>query len=504
MKRAIASMILLVTAATARAAVVPAPGWAVHLIPTPGTVQGGVVRRGDAIVVGQGDFGAGLQSIVRLDGSGATTIATGFNSLGGFDLDAAGTLYVVDNCLECTGATTGDTVFAIPDALTRTAPVTAAGHELVPAGTIPTAFDVFVLPGDALLVSDAAGNGIGSIVRVLSGAATVLIPDLDLPGGVVLAADGSLRVVNAFLNPPDFSTTTGAVLEYATDGTPQGTLVAGLEGGAGAALDADGNVLLAGVGPFGANKLVAVAPDGGVADRATGFGFSTDVFYDAGRDEALVLDYGITSIVAVCRDRDGDGVCDADDNCPDASNAGQADADGDGVGDACDTCTAAIGAAQLSLGKLATPPGDDTLAFKGEMTVPANPALDPVASGVRVLIHDGGGTVLDAAIPGGAFDQGTGIGWKAKKGTFKYRNGAGGILGIVKVVLKASTKVPGLVRFAVVGKNGGYATGPSDLPLRAALVVDAAAGQCGDAAFPGPPPAPACTYKAKAGKVQCK
>jgi PKD repeat protein len=35
-------------------------------------------------------------------------------------------------------------------------------------------------------------------------------------------------------------------------------------------------------------------------------------------------------------DTDGDGVCDADDNCPDDANADQADADEDGIGDVCD------------------------------------------------------------------------------------------------------------------------------------------------------------------------
>ena len=35
-------------------------------------------------------------------------------------------------------------------------------------------------------------------------------------------------------------------------------------------------------------------------------------------------------------DRDGDGVADPDDNCPDIFNTDQADADGDGVGDACE------------------------------------------------------------------------------------------------------------------------------------------------------------------------
>jgi hypothetical protein len=35
-------------------------------------------------------------------------------------------------------------------------------------------------------------------------------------------------------------------------------------------------------------------------------------------------------------DTDGDGVCNADDNCPDDANADQADSDGDGTGDACE------------------------------------------------------------------------------------------------------------------------------------------------------------------------
>src|SRR6266404_2411271 len=505
MRRVLGTLVaLLLAVPAARAAVVAAPGYAVHTITTPDTVEGGVVRRGDAILVGQGPgFKAGAQSIVRLDPGGPTTIATGFNSLGGFDLAPDGTLYVVDNCFTgdgCGTTATGDTVYAIPDALTRMSAVTAAGHEVVPSGTIPFAGDVFVAPGGAALVSDAAGNGAGRVVKVVPGMATDLIAGLDLVGGITLAADGTLRIVDAFLNP-DFSTT-GKVLEYKLDGTLLGTLVSGLVGGFAAATDSAGNVLVSGIGSFGTSKVIAVAPDGTVSDRATGFAFSSDVFFDAARDEALVLDFGVTDIAAVCRDQDGDGVCDADDNCPLVANPSQADVDGDGLGDACDPCTgAAIMGAKLALGKLGAPAGDDTLAFKGRMTVPVAPAIDPVTTGVRVLV-DG---VLDATIPGGTFDPATETGWKAKKnGAFTYHNGQGGILGIVKVALEPSSKAPGLVQFAVGGKTGSYAVDPAHLPRQATLILDAAAGQCGDAGFVGPAPAPVCVYKAKHAKVQCK
>ncbi|MDZ4753537.1 MAG: M12 family metallo-peptidase [Phycisphaerae bacterium] len=44
------------------------------------------------------------------------------------------------------------------------------------------------------------------------------------------------------------------------------------------------------------------------------------------------------SCQAACPDGDGDGVCDADDNCPVTPNGDQADSDGDGVGNLCDGC----------------------------------------------------------------------------------------------------------------------------------------------------------------------
>ena len=51
-------------------------------------------------------------------------------------------------------------------------------------------------------------------------------------------------------------------------------------------------------------------------------------------ENTLVAEYGLTLMIS---DGDGDGIEDADDNCPEDANVGQVDTDGDGQGDACDT-----------------------------------------------------------------------------------------------------------------------------------------------------------------------
>jgi hypothetical protein len=48
-------------------------------------------------------------------------------------------------------------------------------------------------------------------------------------------------------------------------------------------------------------------------------------------------------------DRDGDGIDDAGDNCPQSPNADQTDADGDGIGDACDNCRSTANADQADV-----------------------------------------------------------------------------------------------------------------------------------------------------------
>src|SRR5439155_18211722 len=141
-------------------------------------------------------YGTAGEYVIRLDAGGATTVATGFNSLGGFDLAADGTLYVSDNCKECSGAATGDTVYAIPDALTRTDAVTAPGAEVVPAGTIPYAADVLVAPDGALLVGDAVGPGGGRVVKIVGTTPSDLITSLGYVGGLAVTPTMTLLVGN--------------------------------------------------------------------------------------------------------------------------------------------------------------------------------------------------------------------------------------------------------------------------------------------------------------------
>lgn len=475
------SLVVVLGARIAAAAVVAAPGYAVHSIPTPGTVAGGVVRRGDQIVVGQGSFGAGGMSIVRLDGGTPTTIATGFNALGGFDLDAAGTLYVVDNGGELAGAATGDTLFAIPNALTRTTPLPALGAEVVPAGTFKSGQDVLVGPGGVLLVADALGAGAGRVATVTGTTVATIVPGLDFLGALAITPDGTLLVANVD------GSFVGSVGRYTLAGVSQGPLVGGLSGAYGLAIDSDGLVLVSGgfADDF-TSTILAVDATGATTERARGFGFSGDLFFDAARDEVLALDFGVSQITAICRDTDGDGVCDVDDDCPTVADPAQTDVDGDDVGDACDPCigTAVVARAALTVKNFAAPAGDEGIALKGQLQLPVAP-LDPVANGARLVVtHDG---TLDATFPAGAYDKVAKAGWKVNKaGTAWTFTSKTGIQGITKLAVKTAPKTPGLVKFAATGKNASLpVVDAGALPVRATFVLDPA-GLCGDATFPGP------------------
>jgi hypothetical protein len=462
------------------AAVTAAPGYAVRSIPTPGKVQGGVVRQGADIFVGQGPtFTGGAQSVIRFtEGGSATTIASGFNSLGGFDIAADGTLYVVDNGLEASGSTSGDTLYAIPDAPTRTTALASTAAEVLPKGTIPSASDALVVPG-AVLVSDARGPGAGRVVRVAGGTSTDLITGLDYAAG--LALDGSTLLVGNVGGPPSF---VGSVGKYGLDGTSAGPLAGGLSGTYAVVVDGDGLVLVSGgfTDDFSSSTVIAVDSSGTVTERARGFGSSGEMFFDPSRDETLVLDFEALQITAICRDRDQNGVCDADQEC------------------------AAVRDGKLTIASLDTPPGDDKLKLKGELTLPTpfDPPLDPVAHGVRIAVAGAVSGTTETAVPSGALDKTTKTGWKVNGAgtawTFSSKTPVGA-LGITKVSIKSVSKTPGLLKIAVTGKNGSIPVVGADLPLTATVTLDPLV-QCGQATFTGADQS--CALNGKQSKVTCK
>jgi len=476
---------LLVTALAlglpAGAAVVPAPGYVVRTFPTPDLVQGGVLRRGNAIFVGQGTFGSGGERIIRLSGAGATTVADGFSSLAGMDFDTTtGRLYVVDNCFGsdfgCGNPTTGDTLYHIDDALTRTTAAGAAASEVVPSGTFSTPQDVLVRPGQ-IWVSDAIGVGAGRVATVVGTTVNTQVGGLDFLGG--LATDGTfLYVANVD------GSFVGSVRKYTLAGAAQPQLIGGLSGAYALAVDGGGNVLVTGgfTGDFSSSTVLAVSAGGAATERAHGFGFSSEIFYDAPRGAALVLDFGVTEITAICADADGDAVCDADVLGP-----------------------APIAKAKLKIGRQLTPPGDDTLTFKGEMTIPTAPAIDPVTNGARILVDDANGrAIVDVVLAGGTYVPSTRVGWTVNGSHTAWNwKSTTGEAGITRVKVRTVPSTPGLVKFTVKGKHGAFDTSGAALPVQGVFALGAA-GQGGLASYPGPAPAPSCAIVSGGNTLNCK
>jgi len=154
---------------------------------------------------------------------------------------------------------------------------------------------------------------------------------------------------------------------------------------------------------------------------------------------------------------------------------------------------------KLTLGKVAPPGGDDTLAFKGAVSLPpAALALDPIAEGLRVALTGDSGTVFDVAIPPGAFAKATKTGWKVDKKhtrwTFTAPRGTGPAgLGKATLVLKE-----GILKVTLGGALGDYAAG-TPLGLRILLP---GSGTCADTAFDDA--GQACEVKNKGKTVICK
>jgi hypothetical protein len=250
----------------------------------------------------------------------------------------------------------------------------------------------------------------------------------------------------------------------------------------------------------------------------------TNVVVGAYRDDAGATNAGAVYLFEHC----GNGSVGGPEECDDGAGNGAdnccsatctlVDDDGDGVCNAADPCTGPQAAARpkIVITRVDTPPGDDKLKMKAELTfsLPFTPALDPLANGIRVLIDDTVANLLDLTIPGGGFADPPGAGWKVNatvpisKWTWVDNTLAPPSNITTVVVQDKSTKVPGLVKVRVRGKNGSFGTFTANPPLRALLVLDsptAETGQCGELTFPGPPPdVPSCGFNATGSVFKCK
>ena len=188
----------------------------------------------------------------------------------------------------------------------------------------------------------------------------------------------------------------------------------------------------------------------------------------------------------------GDGTVQVGEQCDDGNTVS-----GDGCDSNCQMECATVTQGRLTIGKLDTPPGDDTLSFQGALTLrsPVSPALNPLANGVRLLIDDTAGTVLDVTVPGGTY-------WTVNKSgtTWAYRDKSPTPPhGIYKVIVQDKSAIaPGLVRFAVSGKAASAAVASTDLPMTARMIIAPTGGQCGEATFPS------CAFNASGSKLRCK
>lgn len=218
---------------------------------------------------------------------------------------------------------------------------------------------------------------------------------------------------------------------------------------------------------------------------------------------------GCCTLTCEFADADRDGLCDDVDLCPELPGALQVGGDGDGVGDECDPCTepVAVQKGVLKMAGGATLADDDILSVTGTLSIPLTPPIDPLAHGFRLLLHDAEAElVLDAALPGGAYDAVAGSGWRASSTgrAWTYRRAASApprLDGIASVSVRSLTPDGSVVRVAVRACRGAYRFVPLPLPPVATIVVDAAnatGGQCGTTRF-----APAGCVAVR-GTVRCR
>jgi Thrombospondin type 3 repeat len=108
---------------------------------------------------------------------------------------------------------------------------------------------------------------------------------------------------------------------------------------------------------------------------------------------ALIMGVAAAPALACPEDTDGDGVCDALDNCPAIANADQANLDGDAIGNVCDDVDAELNLTKLEL-KLDSSVNNDSSLYRGKGDFITSPPVDQLTAvdGFSVRLQDALGT----------------------------------------------------------------------------------------------------------------
>src|SRR5207244_13585092 len=86
----------------------------------------------------------------------------------------------------------GNPGFELERSFTASGPTGALGLEVLPAGAVPFAQDILLVP-ETSFVSDGAGPGLGRVLRVSEeGQADVLVGGLDFVRGLAFGSGGRL------------------------------------------------------------------------------------------------------------------------------------------------------------------------------------------------------------------------------------------------------------------------------------------------------------------------
>jgi cysteine-rich repeat protein len=198
----------------------------------------------------------------------------------------------------------------------------------------------------------------------------------------------------------------------------------------------------------------------------------------------------------------GDGVTDAGEDCDDGNvtpgdgcdpSCCVSDLDADGRCDSVDPCTAPVvmQKARLKVKGDINVRQAQPIIIKGQAVLPFpfSPALDPPATGVRLLVRNATRRVVDAVIPPGPGWIVSGRRWRWDGSVFP---------GIERIIVTNVPSAPGTIRVLIRGHGPYFFMGLKDLPLSFEVGMNAAlaaSGQCGQATFLGPAPLPSCVHK---------